>query len=129
MDGHDEPGRGGETPRERISRLSAAILRIIASLDVDTVQREVVESACALIGARNGVITTVDEAAGEHSGVGPITASAVHTSAPLQRRGFFRYLKTPYPALSCTTSTTYSMGTICRSSHFVCSAKSRVSTR
>ena len=41
--------------------MSAAILRIIASLDVDTVLREVVDSARALTGARNGVITTVDE--------------------------------------------------------------------
>ena len=62
MDGRDEPGQGDKTPRERISRLGAAILRIIASLDVDTVLCEVVDSARALTGARNGVITTVDEA-------------------------------------------------------------------
>ena len=58
----DEPGREGEAPRERISSLSAAVLRISASLDVDTVLREVVESARALTGARYGVIATVDEA-------------------------------------------------------------------
>ena len=52
----------GETPRARISRLSAAILRISASLEVGTVLREVVESACALTGARYGLTTTVDEA-------------------------------------------------------------------
>ena len=62
MDTHDKPGPGGETPRERISRLSAAILRISASLDVATVLREVVESARALTGARNGIIAAVDEA-------------------------------------------------------------------
>ena len=62
MDTHDEPDPGGETPRERISRLSAAILRISASLDVATVLREVVESARALTGARNGIIAAVDEA-------------------------------------------------------------------
>ena len=61
MDTHDEPNHGDGAPRERISRLSAAILRIVASLDVDTVLREVVDSARALTGARNGVITTVDE--------------------------------------------------------------------
>lgn len=33
-----------------------------------------------------------------------------------------RYLKTPYPDLSWTSSTTYSTGMICRSSHFVYSA-------
>ena len=47
--------------RERISRLSAAVLRISSSLDLDTVLREVVESARALTGARYGVITTIDK--------------------------------------------------------------------
>ena len=47
--------------RERISRLSAAILRISASLDLDTVLAEVLENARALTGARYGVIVTVDE--------------------------------------------------------------------
>ena len=42
--------------RERLSRLSAAVLRISSSLDLDTVLREVVESARALTGARYGVI-------------------------------------------------------------------------
>ena len=51
-----------EASRERISTLSAAILRINASLDVDTVLREVVMSARALTAARYGVIATVDEA-------------------------------------------------------------------
>ena len=44
------------------SALGAAILRINASLDLDTVLVEVVESARALTGARLGVIATVDEA-------------------------------------------------------------------
>ena len=47
---------------ERVSRLSAAVLRISSSLDLDTVLQEVVDSACALAGARYGVITTVDGA-------------------------------------------------------------------
>ena len=51
-----------DAPRERISRLSAAILRISASLDVETVLRKVVESARGLTGARYGVIATIDEA-------------------------------------------------------------------
>ena len=54
--------RENEALRERIATLSAAILRISASLDLDTVLGEVVESARALTGARYGVITTVDEA-------------------------------------------------------------------
>ena len=48
--------------RERISRLNAAILRISASLDLDTVLHEVVDSARALTGARYGMIATVDDA-------------------------------------------------------------------
>jgi len=48
--------------QERVARLSAAVLRISASLDLDTVLHEVVDSACALTGARLGVITTVDDA-------------------------------------------------------------------
>ena len=44
------------------SALGAAILRINASLDLDTVLAEAVESARALTGARWGIIATVDEA-------------------------------------------------------------------
>ena len=47
--------------QERVSRLSAAILRFSASLDLDTVLQEVVDSARALTGARYGAIATVDE--------------------------------------------------------------------
>ena len=50
-----------EALRERISTLSAAVLRISATLDLDTVLAEVVESARGLTGARFGVIATVDE--------------------------------------------------------------------
>ena len=56
------PNPDVEALRTRISDLSAAILRISASLDVDTVLREVVESARALTGARYGLIATIDEA-------------------------------------------------------------------
>ena len=48
--------------RARISALSAASLRISASLDLETVLNEVVESARALTGARYGAIATIDEA-------------------------------------------------------------------
>ena len=54
--------RENEVLRERISTLSAAILRISATLDLDTVLAEVVASARGLTGARYGVIVTVDEA-------------------------------------------------------------------
>ena len=62
MKGQDGLKREIAALRVRISRLSAAILRISASLDLDTVLREVVESARALTDARYGMIATVDEA-------------------------------------------------------------------
>ena len=61
MTSRDHPNPEAEALRERISSLSAAILRISASLDVDTVLREVVDSARALTGARFGLIATIDE--------------------------------------------------------------------
>ena len=51
-----------ETLRERFTALSAAILRIHATLDVTTVLQEVVDSARVLTGSRYGVITTIDRA-------------------------------------------------------------------
>ena len=59
---NSEPGREVEALRERIAALSAAILRISASLDVDTVLREIAEAARGLTGARYAVITTIDGA-------------------------------------------------------------------
>ena len=62
MKSSDKLKRENAALRDRIARLSAAILRISASLDVHTVLHEVVESARALTGARYGAITTIDEA-------------------------------------------------------------------
>ena len=50
-----------EALNDRATRLSAAVLRIGSSLDLDTVLQEAVDSARALTGARYGVITTVDD--------------------------------------------------------------------
>ena len=58
----DDLKRENEALRLRSASLNAAILRINASLDLDTVLGEVVESARELTGARWGVIATVDEA-------------------------------------------------------------------
>ncbi len=44
-----------EALEECFSRLSAALLRVSASLDLDTVLREVVDSARALTDARYGI--------------------------------------------------------------------------
>ena len=56
----EELRREVRTLRERLSRLSEAGLRISESLDVDTVLREVVESARVLTGAGCSGIVTMD---------------------------------------------------------------------
>ena len=86
--------------RERIATLGAGILRINASLDLDTVLREVVETACSLTGARLGVIATVDEtgALGESffSGFTPKEQSEV-TAWPDHARLFEHLRELPGP--------------------------------
>ena len=57
----DELRQQIEALRERVSKLCGAVLRINASLDLDTVLHEIVDSARALTGARYGVITTIDD--------------------------------------------------------------------
>ena len=61
LSGQEELRRENAARRERTSRLSAAVLRISASLHLDTVLHEAVESARALTGARYAVITTIDD--------------------------------------------------------------------
>ena len=61
MKSRDELIREIEALKARNSALSAAILRISASLDVSTVLREVVDNARALTGAHYGVIITLAE--------------------------------------------------------------------
>ncbi|MDE2925124.1 MAG: GAF domain-containing protein [Acidobacteriota bacterium] len=60
MQNLDELRGENELLRNCISRLTAASLQISASLGLDTVLREIVESARELAGADCGVITTVD---------------------------------------------------------------------
>ena len=62
MHSDNDLARENQSLRQRISALSAASLRVGASLDLDTVLQEVVESARALTGARYGAIATIDEA-------------------------------------------------------------------
>ena len=57
----DDTSRADQAPRAPASTLNAAILRINATLDLDTVLREAVASARALTGARYGVIVALDE--------------------------------------------------------------------
>ena len=62
MTAPDRSNPEAEALRQRISTLSAAILRITASLDMATVLQETADSARALTGARYGLIASVDEA-------------------------------------------------------------------
>ena len=57
-----DPRRQIEALRERISTLSAAILRITSTLDLDTVLAEAVESAPGLTGASRGAVVIVGAA-------------------------------------------------------------------
>ena len=61
MNSLDNLKRENEALRDCISKLSAASLRINASLDLGTVLREAVEGACALTGARHGLIATIGD--------------------------------------------------------------------
>ena len=71
MNGPDDLKQENAALRERISTLNAAILRIGASLDLDTVLREVVDGARTLTGARYGVIATIDDAGGIEELIAP----------------------------------------------------------
>ena len=57
----DTPAESPATDAARLSALSKALLRISASLDLETVLQEVADGACELTGARYGCIVTVDE--------------------------------------------------------------------
>ena len=61
MNSHDKRERRLEAPEEGSTDLTAALLRIGASLDLETVLHEVLRSARALTGALLGVIATLDE--------------------------------------------------------------------
>ena len=61
MTGNDDLNREIQALRERISTLSAASLRVGSSLDLDTVLREIAESARTLTAARYAVITTIGD--------------------------------------------------------------------
>ena len=58
----DETRQRVEMLETRISDLCAAVLRISATLDLETVLREIGDSARALTGAQYGLIVTVDDA-------------------------------------------------------------------
>ncbi len=57
----DPPTANPAPDKTRLSSLSRALLRISASLDLETVLRETIDGARALTGARDGCIVTIDE--------------------------------------------------------------------
>ena len=61
MKNTDEPDQQKEEPRNRLSQLSEASLRINESLDLDTVLQEILDSARSLTDAWCGVIVTLDD--------------------------------------------------------------------
>ena len=62
MDGAGSSDHEIRADRERVSALCSAMLRIGATLDLDVVLQEVVDSARTLTSARYAIIVTVDEA-------------------------------------------------------------------
>ena len=62
MTTHDQLRNENAVLRERFSRMSAAVLRINSSLDLDTVLHEAVDAARQLSGAGYGAIATTDDA-------------------------------------------------------------------
>ena len=62
MDGAGSSDHEIRADRERVSALCSAMLRIGATLDLDAVLQEVVDSARTLTSARYAIIVTVDEA-------------------------------------------------------------------
>ncbi|MCY3789019.1 MAG: ATP-binding protein [Gemmatimonadetes bacterium] len=61
MKNTDERDQQTEAPRNRLSKLSEASLRINESLDLDTVLQEILDSARSLTDAWCGVIVTLDD--------------------------------------------------------------------
>ena len=61
MKNTDERDQQTEAPRDRLSRLSEASLRINESLDLDTVLQEILDSARSLTDAWCGVMVTLDD--------------------------------------------------------------------
>ena len=62
VSGPNDPGTADKAPGGHRSGLVEAMLRIASSLELETVLREVVESARALTGARYAAMATIDEA-------------------------------------------------------------------
>ena len=88
MQNRDELRRENEVLRDRISKLSAASLRISASLDVNVVLREIVESARTLTDARYGIIVTIGDS-------GQVQNYVLSGGDPDERQRFERWVDGP----------------------------------
>ena len=99
MKSADELMRENEALRTRIASLSGAVLRISASLDVDTVLKEIADNARALTGARYAMITVFDDAGQVDYVASGITAERVREMAewPDGVRLFEQLRKLPSP--------------------------------
>ena len=78
MASRDELEQRNADLRQRLSRLSQASRRINESLDLETVLQNVLDSACALTGARYGVIATRNERGGPEAVLTSGTSAAEH---------------------------------------------------
>ena len=94
MNESDTPGPETEPPRDRLSRLSEASLRINESLDFNTVLREVLASARDLTRSRYGVFILLDDAGGmqEFFGSGMTPEQGRKLWAEPDRVRFFDYV-------------------------------------
>ena len=94
MNESDTPSPETEPPRDRLSRLSEASLRINESLDLDTVLREVLASARDLTRSRYGVFILLDDAGGmrEFFGSGMTPEQGRKLWAEPDRVRFFDYV-------------------------------------
>ncbi len=61
MSDSDDLQRENQALRDRLARLTATSLRVSASSDFRAILSEVVESACAMTGARHGAVTTTPD--------------------------------------------------------------------
>ena len=79
-----KPDRHSPMLRDRLSRLSEAILRLNQELDLDTILQEVLEGARSLTGARYGAILVFDSSGGMRdfitSGISPEERKLMQTS-------------------------------------------------
>ena len=96
----DQSRQTGDTPGNPLSTLCAALLRVSASLDLETVLREIIDSARDLTGARFGLIVTVDAAGQPQDFVGSGLApdqQAELAAWPDGPRLFAHFRKLPEP--------------------------------